>query len=443
MVKWLSKVAGNRGKSLVPSTIITLFIVAMLIISGPAQAVAVNIAGLDPSYTKGEDVDFQIKIDINDPDQYVSITNISLDLNGPVKKTIFFTLDGKQISPGCNIEITPVSIPKDDFGYGNGYGYDTRAGYGYDLGYGYGYGYGYGGGGGAISFIYDVSIHTATNCLPAGTYGVVASLNTGKDVAFKSPSLSFSLKKGMILNASVEIKPETLNLASKGMFTAFITSKEFDIEKINGSTVRIITCCDSANAVNWNTADKKFIAKFRTQDLDKVQTGNEVEFTVTGELLNGTKFEGSDTIKVIDKANGPREEDDEECECGDQVKEHDHKDECDHKDDCEDEDECGDHVEKQENKVKKEKDQSSDKNKGNGQKNKNNGGQGNNVVINNINIYDNTGTVNVNVYNQGSDTVVNQAGNYQKEKTEDNGNSKNQGSNGKGKSKSNNNKGKK
>jgi len=40
--------------------------------------------------------------------------------------------------------------------------------------------------------------------------------------------------------------------------------------------------------------------------MHNVQTGNEVEFTVTGELLNGTKFEGSDTIKVIDKANGPK-----------------------------------------------------------------------------------------------------------------------------------------
>jgi len=442
----------------VPSTIITLIIVAMLIMSGPAQAVAVNIAGLEGPYTKGEDIDFQIKIVINDPDQYVSITNISLDLNGPVKKTIFFTLDGKQISPGCNIEITPVSIPKDDFGYGNGYGYDRGAGYGYNLSYGYGYGYGYGGGGGEISFIYDVTIHTATDCLPAGTYEIVASLNTGKDVIFKSKPGYFTLNKGMILNASVEIKPETLNLASKGMFTAFITSKEFDIEKINGSTVRIITCCDSAYAVKWNTADKKFIAKFRTQDLKNVQTGN---VTVTGELLNGTKFEGSDTIKVIDKANGPKEEDEEECECDDQVKEHDHKDECDHQDECDDEDECDDHVEEHDHKdecdhqdecddhveehdhkEEKEKDHGSNKNKENGQRNENNGGQGKNVVINNINIIDNAGTVNLNVYNQGSGTVVNQGGNYQKEKTEDDGNSKNKGNNGKGKSQSNN-KGKK
>lgn len=432
MVKWLSNIEGKKNRSLVPSTIITLFIVGMLILSGPAQAVAVSILNGQDSYTKGSDIDFQIKLDINDPDQYVSITNISLDLNGPVNQTIFFTLDGKRISPGgCNIEITPVSIPKDDFGYGDGYGYDS--GYGYNLGKGYGYGYGYGGGGGGISYIYNVTIHTAVNCMPAGTYEVVASLNSGNNVAFKSAPFKFTLNQATILNASVEIKPETLNLESKGIFTAFITSNEFDIEKINGSTVRIITCYDSASAVKWNTADKKFIAQFRTQDLHKVQTG-EVEFTVTGELLNGTKFVGSDTVKVIDNAKDQK--DVKECECDKPVKDDDHEDECD------------DQVKEHENEDNKVKDHSPEKNKednkksNNGEKNKqddkkniNNGGQGKTVVINNIYINDNSGTVNVNINNQGSSTVVNQGSNSQKE---NNGNSKNQGNNGGNKDQSNN-----
>ena len=190
---WLSKINGNRGKSLVPSTIITLIIVAMLIISGPAQAVAVSILGQPGPYTRGSDIDFQVKIEINDPDKYVPVTNISLDLTGAVNRRIIFGLDGNPISGNCNINIEPVSIPTDDFGYGNGYGYDAGTGYGYDFGYGYGYGYGYGSGGGKISFIYNVTIHTGTECFPLGNYSVVAGLNTGKGVAFQSSPFSFEI----------------------------------------------------------------------------------------------------------------------------------------------------------------------------------------------------------------------------------------------------------
>jgi hypothetical protein len=427
----LSNVAGNRGRSLVPSTIITLVIVAMLIISGPAQAVAVNIAGLQDSYTKGSDIEFQVKIDINDPDQYVSITNISLGLAGPINKTVYFALDGTRISGDCNIKVKPVSIPKDDYGYGNGYGYDTEAGYGYgyDFGYGYGYGYGYGSGGGKINFIYNVTMHTGSSCLPAGNYSMVASLNTGKNVAFQSTTFSFRLLQGAAhekIKAKVDIKPETINLASKGIFTAFITLPEnYDVRDIDVRTIVI----EGAHAVNSTILKENgstLIAKFNTQDLINVQTGNAVKLTVTGEV-DGTKFEGSDTVKVID--NGKNQKEVKECECDEHVKENDHKDKSDH------ENESDDQVKEQDHEDKKVKDQTPENNKED-KKNNNNGGQGKNVVINNINIHDNSGNVNVNIYNKGGDAVVNQGGNNNNNangnKKGNQGNNNKKGNNGKG-----------
>ncbi len=413
MLKWMSRVAANRGKSLLPSTIITLAIVVMLIISGPAQAVAVVISGLDGPYMKGESIDFQVKIEINDPDKYVPITNISLDLNGPVRKETIFDLNGKRISGDHNITIEPVSNLKKltkDFGYGYGYGLDNQTGYGYN----FGYGYGYGSGKGKISVTYDVSIKT--KYLPVGTYTVMTTLNTGQNVAFSSSQFSFELKQtspGMILNATVEIKPETLNLASKGEFTAFITSDEFEIADINGSTVKV-TCegCNIVHAINWNLADNKFIAKFRTQDLEDVHTGNAVKFTVTGELSNGAKFEGSDTVKVINQGKNQKEV--EECECDEHVKEHDHEDECDeehdHEDECDEEHNNDD--EEHDHQGKQVKNNSPEKYKKDVQKN-NNGGQVKNVIVNNnnININNNSGTININIYNQGSGTAVNQGSN--------------------------------
>ena len=99
--------------------------------------------------------------------------------------------------------------------------------------------------------------------------------------------------------ANVTIKSETLNLKSKGLFTAFITLPElYNITDINISTV----VCEGAPAVKGMVADDKYIAKFNRQDLVGVPTGNAVTLTVTGELTNGTPFEGGDTIRVIDKS---------------------------------------------------------------------------------------------------------------------------------------------
>jgi len=371
MLKWMSRVATSRGKSLLPSTIITLVIVAMLLISGPAQAVAVIISGNQGSYTKGEDIDFQLKIELNDKDKYVPLTNISLDLIGNVSRHAVFSLDGTRISGTCNIKMKPISVPNVD-DYGSGYGYDS--GYGYNFGYGYGYGYGYGGGGAILNFIYNVTIETT--CLQPGHYDVVATLNTDQKIAFQD-SFDFELEPGNEFNADVEIKPETLNIASKGIFTAFITSDEFDIEDIKGNSV-IVTCdgCNSVHAVNWNIANNKFIAKFRTEDLENVDTGD-VTFIVTGKLKNDDiVFKGSDTVKVIDQGKGQKEV--EECECDDHAKEDDHDDECDD-DDVKEHNHEDDKVKKQdhdddkvkEQDQKKAKDQKPQKNKDDDQKNNN------------------------------------------------------------------------
>jgi len=396
VVKWITGASRGRSKSLIPSTIITLAIVAMLILSGPAQAVSVMIMGLEEEYTQGSDVEFQVKIDLNENDKYVPLTNISLDLTGNVSKRAVFDLNGKKISGNCNIEMEPVSVPNpNDFGYGNGYGYD--AGYGYDFGNGYGYGYGYGGGGGKISYIYNVSIETA--CLSEGKYTVVATLNTDQNIAFHSSSFEFELKPGNKLNADVEIKPETLNRASKGTFTAFITSEEFDVKEIIGDSIRI-TCdgCDSAHAVKWNEANNKFIAKFKTQDLHDVDTGDSVKFIVTGKLENGDEFEGSDAIRVIESGKKEDdEEDDDECECDDDedVKEHDDECDDDHVTDHDDNEDVKEHDDDKNVNVHK-----PEKNKDDNKKNSNNnGGKGKNVVVNNIDIHDNTGPVTVNIYN--------------------------------------------
>ena len=102
-----------------------------------------------------------------------------------------------------------------------------------------------------------------------------------------------------LCSVDIEIKPETLNLNSKGLFTAFIDLPEpLDEEDINISTV----FCEGAPAVDAMMADdSKLIVKFDREDLVGVSPGDAVELTVTGQLTSGTPFEGGDTIRVIDK----------------------------------------------------------------------------------------------------------------------------------------------
>ncbi|MFZ3169164.1 MAG: PGF-pre-PGF domain-containing protein [Candidatus Methanoperedens sp.] len=212
----------NQKRPFLASTVVTLFIVIMLIISGPAQAVSVSILGLQGPYTQGSSIQFQVKIDINDPDQFVPAKDISLNLTGPTNPSAVFSLDGKKVSGDSIIKITGFQIPQasdfgygygygkdsfgygygyESFGYGYGYGYgkitdfgygygygrrtDSGYGYGYNTGYGYGYGYGYnaGYGYGNLTYIYNVTIETAT--LPVGDYNVVASLRAENNAVTK------------------------------------------------------------------------------------------------------------------------------------------------------------------------------------------------------------------------------------------------------------------
>jgi hypothetical protein len=99
------------------------------------------------------------------------------------------------------------------------------------------------------------------------------------------------------VEAAVRIEPETLNLKSKGIFTAFITLPEgYDVADIDISSV----LCEGAPAIRGIIANDALGAKFDRQNLVGVDSGDEVSFTVTGNLINGMSFSGTDTIRVID-----------------------------------------------------------------------------------------------------------------------------------------------
>jgi len=106
--------------------------------------------------------------------------------------------------------------------------------------------------------------------------------------------------------AEIDIDPDTVNLASKGRWiTCYISLGE------GHNVADIDSCCVlleeriKAERITLDEAEQVAIAKFsraQVQDmLGELDVPGHVEVTVRGQLTDGTRFKGSDTIRVIDK----------------------------------------------------------------------------------------------------------------------------------------------
>src|SRR3989304_5586766 len=150
--------------------------------------------------------------------------------------------------------------------------------------------------------------------------GIISESTTG---ATPTPTVTASPTPGAsptsspaVIEAEVSIKPETFNLKSKGNFKAFITlPSPYSVNDIVTDTV----VCEGATAIDGKVDSvRRFVATFNVQELDlgfdiKVHKGRDdkkvkVELPVSGELNDGTKFEGSDEVRI----KGKKEDDDDD-----------------------------------------------------------------------------------------------------------------------------------
>jgi hypothetical protein len=119
------------------------------------------------------------------------------------------------------------------------------------------------------------------------------------------------------ISANLIIKPTTLNLKSKGIFTVYVSLYGSSGKPRNDDnpTARIdytnssLTCsgADMVRASVSNKDDGTLIAKFHRDDLENVTLGDGVKINCSGTLaVNGTMIpvEGSDTIRVIGEKKG-------------------------------------------------------------------------------------------------------------------------------------------
>ena len=119
------------------------------------------------------------------------------------------------------------------------------------------------------------------------------------------------------LSVNLSIKPTTLNLNSKGIFTVYVTLRGTTSESLSDEARKpridfesSSLTCGEAELVRASVSNKgggTLIAKFHRYDLENVTTGNGVQINCSGTLsVNGETItvEGSDTIRVIGEKKG-------------------------------------------------------------------------------------------------------------------------------------------
>jgi len=116
----------------------------------------------------------------------------------------------------------------------------------------------------------------------------------------------------LTVQALFDVKPDTLNLNSKGkwIITYIEFPESYDVNDIDVNTVILhnqIQAEDNPTEIgdydNDGIAD--LMLKFDRYAVQEIlEEGDEVEINIKGELFDRTSFEGSDTIRVIDKGKG-------------------------------------------------------------------------------------------------------------------------------------------
>ncbi|MDO8473150.1 MAG: hypothetical protein Q7T05_04955 [Dehalococcoidia bacterium] len=152
--------------------------------------------------------------------------------------------------------------------------------------------------------------HIADVLVDAVSQGAVSSYSFSNVIAAHTIAASFA---ATALNTVIDVTPDTLNLKSqsdKNAISAYIELPNgYDVRQIDVSTVRmkingkVISAQAAPASVGDYDADgvPDLAVKFDRQAVINALSGRigNVDLTISGQLVGGPQFSGSDTLKVI------------------------------------------------------------------------------------------------------------------------------------------------
>ena len=131
--------------------------------------------------------------------------------------------------------------------------------------------------------------------VPTGNNFVAIAAGDGHALALVSGSIP-------VIEATVDVEPGTLNLQSKAKWlTCYISlPEEYDVADMDPSSILL----EGEIEVAWTRLDEEgqvAMARFNRSEVQSMLEPGEAELTVSGELTDGTRFQATDTVTVIDK----------------------------------------------------------------------------------------------------------------------------------------------
>ena len=127
------------------ATLLSILVLSILMVLGPASAVTLSISASSSSVAEGQDVTFTPSVDI-DTNERIPFTEFEveiLDESDSVVDSCSFTPSGSLVTCDSSDFSVSSTITTGIYGYGYGYGYGFTGSATESTNFGYGYGYGY------------------------------------------------------------------------------------------------------------------------------------------------------------------------------------------------------------------------------------------------------------------------------------------------------------
>jgi len=152
----------------------------------------------------------------------------------------------------------------------------------------------------------DYHLLTDSPCIDAGDPNYIAEPNE-TDLDGKPRIIGGRIDMGAYeysppIPAEVGIVPRTINLASKGKWIACYIwlGEDYNVADIDPNSI-LLEGEIQAESLWFDEDQQVAMSRFSRSEAQGILNTGQVELTITGELIDGTVFEGTDVIRVIHK----------------------------------------------------------------------------------------------------------------------------------------------